>query len=145
MRTILFVEDEVSLRVALRYQLRGLGETVEVGNREEAFQKIDELNENGKSIDLAIIDLQLPTRNGFSPDAGFEVVQWVESRFPDASVIIVTVRNDKDAWNRAKEHPSVRYFITKPVTSDALMVAARTCLEQCRWPIFVGRLEDEQP
>lgn len=145
MRTILFVEDEVSLRVALRFQLRGLGETVEAGNLEEALQHIDALRQDGKTLELAIVDLQLPTANGFSVDAGFDVIQRLENRFPNVSVLIVTVRNDRDAWNRAQQHPSIRYFITKPVTSDALVVAARTCLEHCKWPILVGRLEDEQP
>jgi CheY-like chemotaxis protein len=145
MSTILFVEDEVSLRVALRFQLRGLGELLEAKDRQEALGQIQARQHGGGKIDLAIVDLQLPTPNGVDPDAGFTVVSQLGESFPDVAVIILTIRNDKAAWHEAQKHPSVRYFFTKPASSDALFVAACSCLAERPRPIFVGALEGELP
>lgn len=146
MGAILFVEDESSLRTALRFDLRELGDLIEAKDLPDALQKVDELLSAQKPLGLAIVDLQLPTANGIEPDAGFQVVERLLEAYSDTAVIILTIRNDRPAWPRAQQYPSVRYFFTKPASSDALLVAAKTCLKaDPSGPILMGTIEGEQP
>jgi CheY-like chemotaxis protein len=144
MSTILYVEDEATVRLAMGYQLKGLGELVVATNATEAIRTINDLRSQEKRLDLAIVDLHLPAANGFNPDAGFDILTELEAAFPKTPSIILTIRNDQEAWKLAKKHFSVRFVFTKPAASDALIVAARTCLPDCEWPIFIGELEENQ-
>ncbi len=130
MKPILILEDEVGFRLALSSQLAEFGKILEASNEEVAFDMIDDLRKEERDLGLAVVDLQLPRCDaGIDPDAGFEVIEKLQSTFPETPIIILTIRNDRDAWEQANRYPSVRYFITKPWLDTELQAAAKKCLE----------------
>lgn len=61
-KKILIVEDEKPLSKALSLKLSGSGFEVKVaGNGDEALEEL-----NGTSYDLALLDIMMPKRDGFS-------------------------------------------------------------------------------
>lgn len=127
MKRILIVEDEVALRLAIRYQLKLIDpqiETVEARNPLEASQQL----EDGSPLHAAVIDLRLATHDGINNDAGFAVIKLLSLRRPPVPVVILSARNDFDALDGAKEISNVRFFFTKPWNSEDFQRHVGECL-----------------
>jgi CheY-like chemotaxis protein len=125
---ILIVEDEVGTRLALASQLKQFGQVIAVRNAHEARRELQSISK-GSKLELAVIDLRLPVNSGIDPDSGFQIIELLQLAFPSTPIIIVTVRNDLMAWEHCHNYPSVRYFFTKPWSSEELMAAAKDCLK----------------
>lgn len=128
MPSILLVEDEVSVRAALEYQLCGYGEVHTAADRVEWEALGQELLHDGTRLDLAVIDLGLPGLAGFDANAGFAIIEQIASEHGDPPVIVITVRNDNDAWDRVLGCPAVHYFFTKMWHRDELSDAVTRSL-----------------
>jgi DNA-binding NarL/FixJ family response regulator len=128
MANILLVEDEVSVRLALELQLSAHGEVYAADDREEWEELRQELLRTDTPLDLAVIDLCLPGVAGFDFDAGFAIIEQVGREHGNPPVIVITVRNDKDAWDRALGCPAVHYFVTKGWRADELKEAVTRSL-----------------
>lgn len=132
MYRIIVLEDQPTIRLALEYQLK----KVFLDSRHEEPQIVlcptldvfERTIARDRSFGLAVIDLGLPVSGGFDVDAGFGAVDEMESSEPPIPSIILTVRNDKRAFDRAGEYSCARYFITKPWDHKRLIAAAEACL-----------------
>jgi DNA-binding NarL/FixJ family response regulator len=127
--TILIVEDEVSLRLALEDQIQADSteyQIVAIGGSQEEID--DCLKDDEKGPDLAIIDLNLPNPDGKADhDRGFKIVEDLFRRVNRFPVIVITVRNDLAAVRRAQEL-GLASFIVKPWSKKVLLEQIKRCL-----------------
>lgn len=105
MKTILAIEDEVGLRMAIEGQLsrRGEVQVISARSKEEALEIIRKRSRSGEAIDAAVVDVRLVSKDGVDQDAGFRAVALLAKDFPDTPVVVLTVRNDREAWNQAEK------------------------------------------
>jgi signal transduction histidine kinase/DNA-binding response OmpR family regulator len=107
-RHVLFVEDEVVLRMSTVDMLERLGCMVSaVGSAEQALERLD----RGDRFGLLLTDLGLP---GMS---GEELAAEVQRRFPDLPVIIAS------GYGKSESQPGELRFIGKPYSSIDLQQA----------------------
>lgn len=130
---ILIVEDEFTLLNSVEMQLQGFALT----SKSKIFS---ERGINGAQrrisstdfIDLAIIDLRLPSQSGINDDAGFEIIgqlQDAQKRSGKSTpVIVLSSRNDTLATSRAMTYGNVRSYLTKPWARQELLHAVEQCL-----------------
>lgn len=141
MPEIIIVEDENTILMALNMQLKSIGTLQAYRNAREAKSRIKKSLTNSQ-IDLAIIDLQHPRGGTVDPDAGFAVIAELERNTPSTPIIILSIRNDHEAWEKASNYKSVRYFFTKPWDAIFLRKAARKCLAgKANGLVLVGTIE----
>ena len=139
---ILIVEDEVSTRILLVDQLEAYGESVVAKGLVEAMEIIDRVRKQEISLDLAVVDLQLPSAYGIDPDAGFYIVESLQGASENTPVIVMTNRSDRDGLERALTYKSIRYFFTKTWHSDLLKEAVESCLKGASEPLkLIGVVE----
>lgn len=109
---ILFVDDEKTILVSLRTQVRAyfgdrfVYETAE--SAEEALELIDELDADSQTIILVVSDWLMP---GLKGD---EFLIRVHKRFPNIKKILLTGQADEDAIERAKSEADLDRFLSKP-------------------------------
>ena len=151
MTKVLIVEDETGIRLGLIAQLQAIEwnekplQVLAARSMEEATDIIAQLNEQGETLPLAILDLMLPSASGVNTDAGFQLAQKLDSVYPDTAIIFLTMRSDRDAWKTAKELPNARFFITKPWNSEELRDAVLEYLQGNNQPIQkIGYVEEEE-
>jgi DNA-binding NtrC family response regulator len=90
MKCILVVDDDFSMRRAMAIMLQGQG--YEVAEANDGIQALQMLSQ--KSIDLAIVDLFLPGRDGI------EVAEEIGKRSPHTQILLLTAYGEHA---RAKE------------------------------------------
>jgi len=104
-KTVLVVEDKVSLTQMLQFLFLSKGLDVEIAyDGIEAMEKINTLRP-----DLILLDIMMPKMDGF------EVLEKLKES-PDTEgipVIMLTARKNKEDMDRAREFGAVEY-ITKP-------------------------------
>jgi CheY-like chemotaxis protein len=101
-KRVLFVEDEVVLRMSTIDMLERLGCVVDaVGSGEQALELLDK----GNSFELLLTDLGLP---GMS---GEELAAEVQRRFPHLPVIIAS------GYGQSESQPGQLRFLGKPYSS----------------------------
>ncbi len=104
-KTVLVVEDKVSLTQMLQFLFLSKGLDVEIAyDGIEAMEKINTLRP-----DLVLLDIMMPQMDGF------EVLEKLKDS-PDTAgipVIMLTARKSKQDMDRARELGAVEY-ITKP-------------------------------
>ena len=127
-KTILIIEDEVSVWLSLEGQIQQSNLDVEIERLDGTREGIDAYLAGEWHADLAIIDLQLPRVNGIDPDGGFEALERISVRNVELPVIVLTGRDDREACDLAGTFQSVRYFVIKPWDSVKLLEAIRLCL-----------------
>ena len=104
-KTVLVVEDKVSLTQMLQFLFLSKGLDVEIAyDGVEAMEKVGNLRPN-----LILLDIMMPKMDGF------EVLEKLKES-PDTAgipVIMLTARKSKEDMDRARELGAVEY-ITKP-------------------------------
>jgi len=118
-KTILVVDDEKNIRLALSRALEELGLPVAAAvNGEDALQQL----ESG-DVGIMLLDLKMPGMDGL------EVLRRVASARPEVRVIIITahgtVPNAVDAMKLGAAD-----FIQKPFSSDEVRQVVRRVLER---------------
>ena len=86
---ILIVDDHVLIREALRGVLEGLRHEAEILEAPNSRQAIQLIAENPQ-IELILLDLNLPDRDGF------EVLAELRERHPAVSVVVLSASDDRD-------------------------------------------------
>src|SRR5579863_6614414 len=100
---VLVVDDEASLRKALRTSLVASGFLVEEARSgEEALDAVRQ-----RAFDLVLLDINMPGINGF------EACQRIRTLAPRAAIVMVTVRDAEEDKVRALEAGADDY-VTKP-------------------------------
>ena len=111
--TMLYVEDDATLRTQVTTLLKRLGIEVDaVADGKEGLKKAQ-----AKRYDLLLTDITMPGINGL------EVIRQVKTWYPDQTAIVISAYND-EANLREYERLGVAYYCDKPVVI----------------PHFIGRL-----
>jgi DNA-binding NtrC family response regulator len=118
-RTILLVDDEESVRNALRRTLKREGYNVIVANGPE--EGLARLREN--SIQLVISDHLMPNMTGL------EFLTLVRDRHPDVCRIMLTGHADMDTAIRAINEGDIYRFLSKPWDDLELKVLLHVAFE----------------
>jgi len=112
---ILLVDDHVLIREALRgvlNELKGEATVVEASDWSQAIREIDQ----DADIDLILLDLTLPDRDGF------EILAELRERYPAISVVVLSAQHDRDSVARALDLGAVG-FIPKSAQREVMLSA----------------------
>lgn len=119
--TVLIVDDEPEIRVALRYYLVGLGYRIlTAADGEEALKNV---RETRPPPDVMLLDLTMPQKGGFLV---LEELRNMGSRLP----VIVLTANEASVVRQATALMGVRRFLQKPMPLPAIERAIREVLGQ---------------
>lgn len=114
---VLIVDDDVSLRRVLEYNLQEEGyEVLTAGSGEEGLRCFEDF-----APALVVTDLKMPGMGGF------QLLKTVKERSPDTVVIVITAFGAVEAAVEAMKSGAYD-FITKPFNRDALKLTVRKAL-----------------
>ena len=118
---IAVVDDDASMRGALRNLLRS------VGFRAEAFASAEEFLQAGRFQDTAcmIVDVRMPRMSGL------ELQQHLAMTNCPIPLIFITARGDEETRTRAVRAGAVD-FLYKPFREEVLLRAIQSALQSCR-------------
>jgi CheY-like chemotaxis protein len=119
--TILYVEDEITVRSLTAHVLRRLGYTVlEAGTGEQARLVLQE--QNGHPIDLLFSDVVLPDLSGK------ELADWVCARKGDTKLLFTSGYVDEGVLRRHGVEPDMA-FLRKPFSPSDLARKLRDVMD----------------
>lgn len=108
--TVLIVDDSKLARIVVGKTIAALQPDwtrIEASNADEALSLVE-----SRSIDLAILDFNMPGRDGL------ELASDLRARFPDMPIAVATANVQDEIIARAKAVNAT--FIAKPVTEDGM-------------------------
>jgi DNA-binding NtrC family response regulator len=118
-KTILVVDDEQSIRVALAWVLESAGYTVHAASSgAEALRILSE-----QPIQLVISDYVMPDMTGV------ELFMLLRERYPNICRIMITGQADKDVVVRSINEGEIYRFIQKPWDNSVLRVTIHFAFE----------------
>ena len=120
-KTILVVEDNAINR-GLLYEY--LAKDYNVLLAADGLQAIDIISEQKDEIDLILLDIVMPTMDGFEILEELNTSGWIEF----LPVVIISSEGTEDFKHRAYLH-NVYNFITKPFTYEEVISCVRRILE----------------
>lgn len=115
-KTILCVDDSSDALRLLMMMLESQGYlTRGFEDAEKALAELQEDEANGRTVDIALLDLMMPRMNGYELLSGIRKIK----KYASLPVIMVTAK-DKDDEVLDGYHQGADYYITKPFTVDQL-------------------------
>jgi len=114
---VLLVEDDEADAYLIKYALDSNARVGEVIHATDGVEALELIESGAASPDLAIVDLHMPRKNGFSLLSDFAAMDRVQ--FP--SVVLTSSRSGADALRSRKRGADV--FMTKPNTLAKLTYA----------------------
>ena len=123
---IICVDDEVIILDSLKKQLkrqfgdRFIYEVAE--NAEEAWELIEELDEDGIEVIVIVSDWLMPGTKGD------EFLIQIHHRFPQVVKVMLTGQAEEIAVERAKEEANLHACLYKPWTEDELTQIITTAI-----------------
>ena len=119
--SLLVVDDDKHIRMALADYLRSLGHRTETAcDCSEAIQRMEEF-----SFEVVICDVNLPDRDGF------ELLQWGRENAPDTSIIMLTGFGTIESAVEAIRMGAFDY-LTKPLIDEELNLSIERAIGQQR-------------
>ena len=124
---IICVDDEVVILDSLKKQLkrkfgdRFIYEVAE--SAEEAWELIEELNEDGIEVIVIVSDWLMPGTKGD------EFLVQIHERFPRVVKVMLTGQADEAAIERAKEEANLHACLYKPWTEEELTQIITTAID----------------
>ena len=112
---ILMVDDHVLIREALRgvlKELKGEATIFEAPNARDAMLRI----EQDPDLELILLDLNLPDRDGF------QVLAELRERYPAVSVVVLSAQHDPDSVAKALDLGALG-FIPKSAQREVMLSA----------------------
>ncbi|MCX7026336.1 MAG: sigma-54 dependent transcriptional regulator [Spirochaetes bacterium] len=130
--TLLIVDDEKNIRdgLAEAFGMEGY-EALTAQDGQEAIKLLDE-----RYIDLVITDLKMPKVSGM------ELLQYIEERWQNIPVIIITAHGDITEAVSAMQYGALE-FITKPLDLEHLVKLTKNALEIRELSITNQELREE--
>ncbi len=125
-KAIICVDDEKIILQSLKAQIKKhlgdqyLYEFAE--SAEEAWEVIQELNEDGVQILIIVSDWLMPDMKGD------ELLIQVHQQFPEIVKVMLTGHANEDAIERAQHHANLHHCLQKPWKEDDLMQIISTGL-----------------
>lgn len=116
---VFIVDDDESLRRALRNLFRSVGFRVETFASAEAF--LESIHQEETSC--LVLDLRMPGMNGL------ELLSHLSGTGSRIPAVILTAHSDDEARQRSLESGAVA-FLSKPFSGKALLDAVRTAIDQ---------------
>jgi DNA-binding NarL/FixJ family response regulator len=113
---ILLCEDQTLMRQGLHTVLElepGFEVVAEASDGEEAIQRYNELQKQGRAPDIVLMDIQMPRKNGVQATAA------ITTAYPGARVIILTTFDYDDYVFEAVKAGAMGYLL-KDVPADEL-------------------------
>lgn len=135
---VLIADDDAAQRRLLAMLLiKKLGyKIVEAENGMDALSILD-ADQREQSIQLIILDLRMPQMSGF------EVLEQINQKYPGKPVIILTGSQDvEDAVNAMQM--GATDFMTKPVSSERMIVSVQNALKMSTLSKEVTRLKKQE-
>jgi DNA-binding NtrC family response regulator len=117
--SILVVDDDPSVREALRIMLQDVYHPILVASSFEALEKIQKL----PVIDLALLDINMPDEDGI------ETLRKMKEIDPNVEVIMVTANRTAEAAMKTIKYGAYDY-VTKPFDINELTVIINRALEK---------------
>ncbi len=123
---IICVDDEVTILDSLKKQLkrkfgdRFIYEVAE--SAEEAWELIEELNEDGIEVIVIVSDWLMPGTKGD------EFLVQIHERFPGVIKVMLTGQADDEAIERAKQEANLHACLYKPWTEEELTQIITTAI-----------------
>ncbi len=127
-KAILCVDDEKIILDSLKSQLKkrfGSQYAYEFAeNADEAFEVLEEMNEDGVEILVIVSDWLMP---GIKGD---ELLTRVHEMFPGTVKVMLTGQADEQAVENAKQNAGLHRCLYKPWAEDDLVNTIRSGLEE---------------
>jgi two-component system, OmpR family, KDP operon response regulator KdpE len=125
--SVLFIEDDSSIRRSLRATLTALGFTVgEASNGEEGLLRMQTTE-----YEAVLLDINMPGIGGM------ETCRRLRQSFPRAPILMLTVREGEDDKVEALESGADDY-ITKPFHIRELIARLRVAIRRQRSPVIAA-------
>ncbi|AFZ20443.1 response regulator [Allocoleopsis franciscana] len=126
-KAILCVDDERMILLSLRDQLtRHFGDRYHyefAESADEAWEIIEELNDEGVKIITIVSDWLMPNMKGD------EFLIKVHQQFPDVVTVMLTGQADESAIERARQYANLHRYIPKPWDESTLIEVLESGLE----------------
>ncbi len=124
-KTVLIVDDERDTLALLRLALKKAGfRTLVAASWDEVAERVKENYQDGRTIDVIVLDLMMPGRSGFDIMRSLQVVLT-----PIPPVIMLTAVTGFDQQIQARELGVSRY-LTKPTTPTKLIEAINAVISE---------------
>ncbi len=117
---ILLIDDHPLFRAGLKHLLGRMGEGLEIDEADNLEQGLERLTANG-TIDLVLVDLMMPGMEGF------EGIEALRQRAPDAPVVVISVKDRAEDVRRAMNAGAVGY-VPKSSSPDVMIHALKLVL-----------------
>ena len=120
-KTVLIVDDDPTQRRILQAVVEKSGfSTVQAGDGDAALDLL--LRETAKRVDLVLLDLVMPGRDGMA------TLAELSAKRPELPVIVLTGKGSIDAVVAAMQ-AGARDFLVKPASPERIIVSLRNALE----------------
>ncbi|RKZ53764.1 MAG: response regulator [Candidatus Parabeggiatoa sp. nov. 3] len=127
-KAILFVDDEKTVLTSLKGQIKKqFGSTYQyeiAESADEAWEVIEELNEDGIEIMVIVTDWLMPQVKGD------EFLVQVHEKFPNIVKVMLTGQADDDAVERARQEANLHRCLRKPWDEQELIDTIRSGIAQ---------------
>ena len=132
-KTVLIVDDDPTQRRLLQAVVEKSGfSTLQADNGDRALEMA--LGPDGKNIDVMLLDLVMPGRDGM------EVLADLQVKRSELPVIVLTGKGSIDAVVSAMQS-GARDFVVKPASPERIIVSLRNALEINNLAVEVTRLK----
>ena len=124
-KTVLIVDDERDTLALLRLALKKAGfRTLVAASWDEVAERVKDNYQDGRTIDVIVLDLMMPGRSGFDIMRSLQVVLT-----PIPPVIMLTAVTGFDQQVQARVLGVSRY-LTKPTTPTKLIEAINAVISE---------------
>ena len=127
-KAIICVDDEIIILESLREQLEKhfgdayIYETAE--SAEEAFEILDELEEDGTEVAIIVCDWLMPGMKGD------KFLLQIDLKYPRVVKVLLTGQADQDSVDTLEELADLFTLVPKPWNKDELIEVIKTGLKQ---------------
>lgn len=120
-KKILIVDDEEDITILTEKFLQL--ENYDTLTCSNGYDALDILKENHQDIDLVLLDIMLP---GMS---GYEILTQIKSNYPEIFVVLFTVKNFYEDFQKAKELGADGYLV-KAISGNEIINYIKDILEK---------------